>query len=52
MQQMLFNDRPYIIMDYPDVIDAYSTKWTDFYNLPGSGIFGVVQSMINVHKTG
>jgi peptide/nickel transport system substrate-binding protein len=52
MQQMLFNDRPYIVMDYPDVIDAYSTKWTDFYNLPGSGIFGVIQSMINVHKTG
>ena len=52
MQQMLFNDRPYIVMDYPDVIDAYSTKWTNFYNLPGSGIFGVIQSMINVHKAG
>jgi len=52
MQDILYNARPYIIMDYPDVIDAYSTKWTGFYDMPGNGIFGVIQSMINVHKTG
>jgi peptide/nickel transport system substrate-binding protein len=52
MQQMLYNDRPYIVLIYPDVVDAYTTKWTGFYNLPGSGIFGVNQSMINAHKAG
>lgn len=52
MQQLLYNERPYIVMDYPDVIDAYTKNWTGFYNLPGTGIFGVMQSMINVHRAG
>ena len=39
MQQKLFNDRPYIVLNYPDVIDAYDgKKWAGFYNEPGFGI--------------
>ncbi len=30
MQQMQFNDRPYIILNYNDTIDAWSNKWTGF----------------------
>jgi len=40
MQEILFNDRPYIVLNYPDVIDAYdSHHWAGFYNEPGYGIF-------------
>jgi peptide/nickel transport system substrate-binding protein len=30
MQQIAFNDRPYIILNYNDTIDAWSNKWTGF----------------------
>ena len=40
MQEILFRDRPYIVLNYPDVIDAYdSHHWAGFYNEPGYGIF-------------
>lgn len=40
MQEILFRDRPYIILNYPDVIDAVDSKhWAGFYNEPGYGIF-------------
>ena len=40
MQEILFHDRPYIILNYPDVIDAYDNHhWAGFYNEPGYGIF-------------
>jgi peptide/nickel transport system substrate-binding protein len=54
MQEKLFNDRPYIIMNYPDVIDAYDAKkWAGFYDEPGYGIINNngVQSLTQVHQT-
>jgi peptide/nickel transport system substrate-binding protein len=53
MQQKLFNDRPYIVLNYPDVIDAYDgKKWAGFYNEPGFGIISNngTQSLTQVHQ--
>jgi len=53
MQQILFNDRPYIVLNYPDVIDAYNSKaWAGFYNESGYGIFlnNGIQSLTQVHQ--
>jgi peptide/nickel transport system substrate-binding protein len=30
MQQIAFNDRPYIVLNYNDTLNAWSTKWTGF----------------------
>jgi peptide/nickel transport system substrate-binding protein len=54
MQEKLFNDRPYIILNYPDVIDAYDgKKWAGFYDEPGYGIINNngIQSLSQVHQT-
>jgi peptide/nickel transport system substrate-binding protein len=29
MQQMAYNARPYLVLDYADLIEAHSTHWTD-----------------------
>jgi len=53
MQEKLFNDRPYIILNYPDVIDAYNgKKWAGFYDEPGYGIINNngIQSLSQVHQ--
>jgi peptide/nickel transport system substrate-binding protein len=53
MQQMLFNDRPYIVLNYPDIIDAYNAKaWAGFYSEDGYGIFlnNGIQSLTQVHQ--
>jgi peptide/nickel transport system substrate-binding protein len=51
MQEMVFNDRPYIILNYPDVIDGYSPRWTNFFQEFGYGIFDTegAQSFIQAH---
>jgi len=53
MQQIQFNERPYIILNYPDIIDAYNGKaWAGFYNEDGYGIFTNtgIQSFTQVHQ--
>jgi peptide/nickel transport system substrate-binding protein len=53
MQEKLFNDRPYIILNYPDVIDAYNgKKWAGFYDEPGYGVINNngIQSLSQVHQ--
>jgi peptide/nickel transport system substrate-binding protein len=54
MQQVLYDTRPYIVMNYPDVIDAYSAKWGGFYNEQGFGIYTGEgpQSFSNAHQVG
>jgi len=42
MQQWIYNARPYIILDYPDVIEAHSKKWTGFVPSP---VMGSVNSL-------
>jgi peptide/nickel transport system substrate-binding protein len=54
MQEILFQDRPYIVLNYPDVIDAYnSDHWAGFYNEAGFGIFinNSTFTMNFVHQT-
>jgi len=53
MQQIQFSQRPYIVLNYPDIIDAYNGKaWAGFYNENGYGIFTNtgVQSLTQVHQ--
>jgi peptide/nickel transport system substrate-binding protein len=51
-QEMIATDRPYIVMSYPNVVDAYSKQWAGFYNAPGYGLFDLVQTTLQVHKAG
>jgi peptide/nickel transport system substrate-binding protein len=40
MQQMIFNARPYIILEYVNVVEAWSKKWCDIHTSPdGFGPF-------------
>jgi peptide/nickel transport system substrate-binding protein len=51
MQELAFNDRPYIMLNYQDWIYAYSKKWAGFVSSP-QGIFNSLskQSMSEVHR--
>jgi peptide/nickel transport system substrate-binding protein len=52
MQQYIYNAKPYIILDYPDIIEAHSTKWTGFAVAPVMGSVNSLsmQTLLNVHK--
>jgi peptide/nickel transport system substrate-binding protein len=54
MQDMIYNARPYLVLDYPDIIEAYSKQWTGFVSSLGSGSFTSTSklSFEQVHKTG
>ena len=51
MQQMAFEDRPYIILTYDQRLDAWSPKWTGFVEST-QGIFNAfsTQSLTSVHQ--
>jgi peptide/nickel transport system substrate-binding protein len=51
MQQMVFDDRPYIILTYDRRLDAWSPKWEGFIEST-QGIFNAfsTQSLISVHQ--
>jgi peptide/nickel transport system substrate-binding protein len=52
MQQMAFDDRPYIILTYDQRLDAWSPKWTGFVEST-QGFFNSfsTQSLTSVHQT-
>ncbi len=52
MQQYLYDARPYIILDYPDIIEAHSPAWTGFAVAPVMGSVNSLsmQTLLNVHK--
>ncbi len=52
MQQTIYNARPYIILDYPDIIEAHSTKWTGFIPAPVMGSVNSLskQTLLQVHQ--
>ena len=52
MQNMLFNDRPYVVLNYPDWIEAHSPSWTGFVMGP-QGSFNEMSklTMTEVHPT-
>jgi len=51
MQEMLYNERPYIILTYDKRLDAWSPKWAGFEE-SSQGFFNAfsIQSLISVHQ--
>jgi peptide/nickel transport system substrate-binding protein len=51
MQQKIAQDRPYIVLNYNDTIDAWSTKWAGFVqSIQGFFPFLSKQSLESVHQ--
>ncbi|MBN9608716.1 MAG: peptide ABC transporter substrate-binding protein [Actinobacteria bacterium] len=52
MQEMIFKDRPYIVLCYPDVIEAHSPKWDGFVMSPLLGSVNnlSIATLLNVHQ--
>ena len=51
MQQMVYDDRPYIVLVYNDTIDAWSKSWAGFVQSP-QGLFPFLskESLTSVHQ--
>lgn len=53
MQQKLYDDRPYIMLNYTDVIEAHSDEWTGFVMTPQSSFNPLSRdTLTKVHRTG
>jgi peptide/nickel transport system substrate-binding protein len=54
MQQYIFNARPYIVLDYPDVIEAHTRQWAGFVPSPVMGSINSLsqQTLLQVHLVG
>ena len=54
MQDMIYNARPYIILNYPDIIEAHSKQWTGFVLAPVMGSINSLsmQTLLQVHRVG
>ena len=52
MQEMVYHDKPYIVLTYLNVVDAWSTKWDGFVEGP-QGLYNALtkQSLLSVHQT-
>ncbi|MBN9613450.1 MAG: hypothetical protein J0H64_08345, partial [Actinobacteria bacterium] len=52
MQQIIFDDRPYIVYAYPDVIEAHNPAWQGFVLSPLVGSINNLstQTLVQVHK--
>ena len=53
MESMIYNDRPYIEINYPDWVEAHSPNWAGFV-MTGQGSFNEMSNltMIQLHQTG
>jgi peptide/nickel transport system substrate-binding protein len=53
MQRMLYDQRPVLVLSYPDNLDAWSKQWTGFVESP-AGLYNylVPYSLVGVHRTG
>jgi peptide/nickel transport system substrate-binding protein len=53
MQQYIYTAKPYIILDYPDIIEAHSPKWTGFVVAPVMGSVNSLstQTLLQVHQS-
>lgn len=52
MQKMVYEDRPYIVLNYNDTIDAWSNQWTGFVESPQGMITQLSKaSLQSVHLT-
>lgn len=54
LQKLAFDDRPYIVLVYQDVIEAHSPKWTGFLISPLVGSVNNLstQTLLQVHRVG
>ncbi len=54
MQQIAFDDRPYIVLTYQNVIEAHNPAWTGFLMSPLVGSVNNLstQTLLTVHKAG
>jgi len=54
MQQIAFDDRPYIVLVYQNVIEAHSPEWTGFLPSPLVGSVNNLstQTLLQVHRAG
>ena len=52
MQQYIYDAKPYIILDYPDIIEAHSRSWTGFTVAPVMGSVNSLstQTLLTVHR--
>ena len=52
MQQYIYNAKPYIILDYPDIIEAHSTTWAGFTVSPVMGSVNSLSTatLLNVYQ--
>ena len=51
MQEKIYNDRPYIILTYDDVIEAHSPAWTGFVPSPTGSINPYSKTtLLSVHR--
>lgn len=52
MQEILYHDKPYIVLTYLNVVDAWSKKWAGFVEGP-QGLYNALtkQSLLSVHQT-
>ena len=52
MQQVIYDDHPYIILNYPDIIEAHSKQWTGFVLSPVIGFINSLSklTLIGVHQ--
>jgi len=53
MQQMVFDDKPYIMLDYRDVVEAWSKKWEGYVMSP-QGTWNSLSkaTFLGVHQVG
>ena len=35
-EKMIATDKPYLVLDYPDTVEAHSPRWTDLPELAGA----------------
>ena len=53
MQQMMYTDRPYIMLNYVNVLEAHSKQWSGFLESPQSAFNPLsIQTMTQVHQVG
>jgi peptide/nickel transport system substrate-binding protein len=52
LQRKIFDERPYIVLDYPDVLEAHNPKWTGFVLSPLVGSVNNLstETLVNVRK--
>jgi len=52
MQQMIYRDKPYIVLDYANIVDAWSKGWSGFVESP-QGLYNSMgkQSLTSAHQT-